>query len=68
MLMQVGSLEMLLDDTLSVSERARYAGVHIKTHVYKGMFHIFQMGFKLYPEAADAWHEVSQFLHIIKVK
>ncbi len=68
MLMQVGSLEMLLDDTLSVSERARYAGVHIKTHVYTGMFHIFQMGFKLYPEAVDAWKEVGHFLRVIRAR
>ncbi|MCR5249775.1 MAG: alpha/beta hydrolase [Lachnospiraceae bacterium] len=44
MLMQVGEMEMLLDDTLSVAARARFAGGRVRVHVYKGMWHIFQMG------------------------
>jgi len=30
------------------------------------MFHIFQMGFHLFPEAEEAWKEVAEFLKIIK--
>lgn len=66
MLMQVGEREMLLDDTLEVAEKAKAAGGKVKKHVYPGMFHIFQMGFHLFPEAEEAWKEVAEFLMIIK--
>ena len=65
MLLQVGEMEMLLDDTLSVGAKARHAGGRVKVHVYPGMWHIFQMGFNLYPEATEAWKEIGRFLHIV---
>lgn len=66
MLMQVGDQEMLLSDTLTVAEKAKKAGVKVKLHVYPGMFHIFQMGFTLYPECKAAWEEVRRFLRVMK--
>ncbi|MCM1157494.1 MAG: alpha/beta hydrolase [Bacteroidales bacterium] len=62
MLMQVGEYEMLLSDTLTVAAKAREAGVAVKEHVYKGMFHVFQMGLLLYPEAKEAWVEAGRFI------
>ncbi|MCM1178882.1 MAG: alpha/beta hydrolase [Clostridium sp.] len=62
MLMQVGEYEMLLSDTLTVAEKAKNAGVEVKEHTYKGMFHVFQMGLLLYPEAKQAWVEVGHFI------
>lgn len=62
MLMQVGEYEMLLSDTLEVAKKAREAGVQVKEHVYQGMFHVFQMGQILYPEAREAWVEVGRFI------
>ena len=62
MLMQVGELEMLLSDTLSVAKAARDAGVEVTEHVYKGMFHIFQMGKMHYKESKEAWMEVAEFV------
>lgn len=62
MLMQVGEYEMLLSDTLTVAEKARKAGVPVKEHMYNGMFHVFQMGLLLYPEAKEAWIEVGRFI------
>lgn len=62
MLMQVGEYEMLLSDTLTVAKKAREAGVSVKVHTYKGMFHVFQMGFLLYPEAKEAWIEAGRFI------
>lgn len=62
MLMQVGDREMLLSDTLSVAEHATEKGVQVKLHVYPGMFHIFQMGMFLYPEAVEAWEEAGRFI------
>ena len=65
MLLQVGEQEMLLDDTLSVGQKARYAGGRVRVHVYPGMFHIFLMGFTMWPEAREAWKEIGQFLKIV---
>lgn len=62
MLMQVGEYEMLLSDTLTVAEKAKNAGVEVREHTYKGMFHVFQMGLLLYPEAKEAWVEVGRFI------
>lgn len=62
MLMQVGEYEMLLSDTLTVTQKARQAGVHVKEHTYPGMFHVFQMGMLLYPESREAWQEAGVFI------
>lgn len=62
MLMQVGEYEMLLSDTLAVAKKARETGVPVKEHVYSGMFHVFQMGLLLYPEAKEAWVEAGRFI------
>lgn len=61
-LMQVGEYEMLLSDTLTIVDKARKAGVKVKEHIYRGMFHVFQMGMLLYPESRDAWKEVGRFI------
>ena len=62
MLMQVGECEMLLSDTITVSEKAKAAGVDVAMHIYPGMFHIFQKGMNMYPESKMAWDEVGRFL------
>ena len=56
---------MLLSDTLCVAKKARQAGVLVKEHMYQGMFHVFQMGLILYPEAKEAWVEVGKFIRSI---
>ena len=63
MLLQAGSFEMLLSDTLSVAEKAREAGVRRRVSVYEGMFHVFQMSMDpvsythldVYKRQAHAW-------------
>lgn len=65
MLMQVGEYEVLLSDTIQVSEKAKSAGVKVRTSVYGGMFHVFQMGLDLIPESREAWEEAGEFLRII---
>ena len=65
MLIQVGSYEMLLSDSLLVAEKAKKAGVLVKLSIYEGMFHVFQMGAKLMPESMKAWTEVGKFFEII---
>lgn len=68
MLMQVGEYEMLLSDTKTVARHAMDAGVTVKEHIYPGMFHVFQMGLLLYPEAKEAWVEVGRFIRYLRKK
>lgn len=65
MLIQVGSLEMLLSDSVSVAAKAKEQGVKVRLHVYEGMFHVFQMAMMLMPESKQAWQEIGKFLEII---
>ena len=66
MLIQVGSLEMLLSDSVSVAEKARAQGVKVRLSVYEGMFHVFQMAYLNIPESKKAWAEVGKFFDVIK--
>lgn len=62
MLLQVGSIEMLLSDSVLAAEKAREAGVPVRLSIYEGMFHIFQMAMKMMPESRQAWKEIGIFL------
>jgi acetyl esterase/lipase len=64
-LMQVGSYEVLLSDTLMVADKLKKTGVKRRISVYEGMFHVFQMGLDLIPESQEAWEEVEDFLRIV---
>ncbi|MBP5738854.1 MAG: alpha/beta hydrolase fold domain-containing protein, partial [Abditibacteriota bacterium] len=66
MLMQVGELEMLRDDTLSVFEKAKAEGVDVTEHTFPGMFHVFQLGLNTFPESKEAWDEIKDFIFKIK--
>ncbi|MEE3393049.1 MAG: alpha/beta hydrolase [Lachnospiraceae bacterium] len=59
---QSGSDEMLLSDSESVWKGINSEGGHALLHVYKGMFHVFQMGLDRMPESAYAWNEVKEFI------
>lgn len=61
-LFQVGSIEMLLSDSLSAAKKARESGVKVELNVYEGMFHDFQMAGNLLPESKKAWEEVGNFI------
>lgn len=52
MLIQCGSDEILLDDSLLLERRAREAGVQVECTVYPGMWHNFQM-FNAFVEKAE---------------
>lgn len=66
MLIQVGSWEMLLSDSVSVAKKAKEAGVKVRLSVYDRMFHVFQMAMLLLPESKRAWAEAGRFLEIIR--
>lgn len=62
MLFQVGSIEMLLSDSVDAANKARSAGCNVKITIYDGMFHVFQMGLRHMKESEQAWDEVAQFV------
>ena len=66
MLIQVGSIEMLLSDSVEVAAKARAQGVRLRLSVYEGMFHVFQMGYLNIPESKNAWIEVGKFFNAIQ--
>ena len=65
MLIQVGSIEMLLSDSVEVAAKARQQGVKVRLSVYEGMFHVFQMAYLNIPESKKAWAEVGKFIEIL---
>lgn len=65
MLLQVGSYEMLLSDSVSVASKAKQQGVRVRLSIYEGMFHIFQMAAKMLPESRKAWVEIGKFIEMI---
>ncbi len=66
MLIQVGSYEMLLSDSLMAAEKAKKQGVKVRLSVYEGMFHVFQMAMHLMPESRHAWKEAGRFIEILQ--
>lgn len=66
MLIQTGSFEMLLSDSIAVAKKAKDSGVTVHFHVFEGMFHDFQMAGDLIPESKEAWLEVGEFIEKIR--
>ena len=62
MLLQVGSIEVLLSDSQMVYSNAKKNNVDCTLTVYNGMFHVFQGTLDLAPESKSAWDEITQFL------
>lgn len=61
LLMQVGSREVLLDDTERLAKKAKQAGVMVQQTTYLAMFHNFQMAYSL-RESEKAWQEIEEFI------
>ena len=66
MLIQVGSYEMLLSDSVDVAAKAREQGVKVRISIYEGMFHVFQMAYLNIPESKKAWAEVGKFIDVLR--
>ena len=62
MLFQVGSLEMLLSDSVLAAQKAKEAGCDVTLTVYQDMFHVFQLSMDKLAESRAAWDEVAAFL------
>jgi acetyl esterase/lipase len=61
LLIQVGDRETVLDDSTSLADKARAAGVDAELQVWDGMIHVFQM-FPEIPQAQQAIAAVATFL------
>jgi acetyl esterase/lipase len=62
LLVQVGSVELLLDQVLRFVERARAAGVETRLEVLPEAFHDVHLQAALLPEGAAAVEAVARFL------
>jgi len=62
LLIQVGSVEVLLDDAKRLTEVAKGAGVDVTLHVYDDMPHVWQMNYPAFPEAVAAVEEMAAFI------
>ncbi len=61
-LIQVGSHEVLLDDSIRLAENIKDAGGKVKLRIYPKMFHCFQMAAGFLKPARDAILEIGVFI------
>jgi len=61
-LIQVGSDEMLLSDSLSFAEKAKTAGVDVTLEIWEGMQHEWQFAVGIFPEARKAVERIGEFI------
>jgi len=61
LLVQVGSAEVLLDDSIKFAERAKKAGVDVTLEVWDDMPHVWQVFAPFIPEAQEAIDHCGEF-------
>ena len=61
-LIQVGTDEIIMDDSTRIAERAKAAGVDVSLEVWEEMSHAWQFFFAYIPEAKDAVDNVVRFM------
>jgi len=62
MLIQVGSDEILLDDSRLLALKARASGVRVELSVYEGLWHVWQILGSLVPENEASFLEITRFI------
>ena len=62
LLIQVGSAELLLDDSTRFAEKAKAAGVNVTLDVWDDMIHVFQAYFLWAPEGKQAIEKIGEFI------
>jgi acetyl esterase/lipase len=62
LLLQVGSIETLLDDSTVLAERGREAGVEVEVDVWDDMPHVWHHFAPILPEARDAIKRIGEFM------
>lgn len=61
-LIQVGSEEILFDDSARLEERMKQAGVTVQLEVWEGMWHVFHEFAPYVPEAQQAIERIGRFV------
>jgi acetyl esterase/lipase len=62
LLMQVGGVEVLLDDTTALAERAKEAGVSVEVEVWDDMPHVWHTFAPILPEGEKAIDRIGEFI------
>ena len=62
MLLFAGEDEMLLDDTLTVYEKAKNAGVNVKLETQPKMFHSYVLYTNYVPESRHSYQTLKNFI------
>ena len=63
MLIQVGTAEVLLDDSIRLAERAKEAGVDVTLEPWDDMVHVWHFFASMVPEGRDAIDRIASFIH-----
>lgn len=58
---QTGSCEILFDDSKHMAEVARGYGVPVELEIFDGMFHAWQLFYRIIPEGKDAVDKLGNF-------
>ncbi len=64
LLIQVGSDEVLLDDSRMLAEKAKSAGVDVTLKIWEEMWHVWPALGDLIPESKRAFEEIGDFINI----
>ena len=62
MFFSVGSHEMLLSDTLTIVDKLKALGNDPVLDIGEGMFHVYPIYYKLFPEANRTFARLLQFI------
>lgn len=62
MLLQTGTYDLLLSDTLLIAEKMKEAGREVKVVLTDGMVHAYQFGPGIVRECRDAWETAGKFV------
>jgi acetyl esterase/lipase len=62
LLIQVGSAEVLLDDSRRIAERAKAAGVDVTLRVWEDMIHVWHLFAFMAPQGVAAIEEIGAFI------
>jgi acetyl esterase/lipase len=62
LLIQAGGIEALVDDSITLAERAKKAGVEVTLELYENMTHVFQNFGEELSESRKAFENINEFI------
>ena len=62
---QVGSAEIILDDSTRLAKRAREAGVEVQLDIWEDMIHVFQAFAFIAPESTEGINKIGEFINLM---